>query len=706
MPKTRALKASLPLSLTRVRRILYGQGLNSSLRHVIFDQIHNALGPSDRKLISDAKLWNEVVIRATSLYARTQQRRQWKMALAMHFPRGHDRVEALNNPVLHVLKPEHQELLEMVRDDCYGSFQQKWQNMSRISRSEAWQPLAIWLLKHDPKHALGFLLVTARDAQRPNMVMVADCLRYIDTFYYKDWARDWRHGEHTYQSLIENCLHPLTWPVLHLSQKAVHLFVKRSGRLALAQAFEMTKHRGSPLKPETILAFMSRFVYQRNVDLALAALDRLLALRNPGFTLETESVRRHCCKLLTLDAVEEHAEGRNFRVLPRLLELGIRPDQTMMNIVLSNAYKTGDAQLGTDMLQFMKSYGHKLDGYTYSILLSEALKRGDRARVNSLIVEIESNEGFLQNPHITSKLVYAHYIFNVKNLDVDADPERAFHILLDSYCRYHDITTLQQLGIVPPNYSPREGKSNIAPIPSALFTMLATYLRCNIRFLDVHRVYNRFLELVRQGNPAFTGLVETDHFYNEFLRALRTNPRGLQLCVQMVKDMLHPPPGLVDQHTGRAINHVKPTIRTWTLLLSAFIYSRNVNSSERIKEMMRNHGIEYDHTVWNVIISGYASSQQVPKTATTIKAMEKAGYSIDAYTMKSLRFLRNPDQLGVSIDELDQKTAKRRKWARMPRWLLPLPKQKRPVDSDDSNRSVSSVDPKAPSSGQQPWPHD
>lgn len=62
-------------------------------------------------------------------------------------------------------------------------------------------------------------------------------------------------------------------------------------------------------------------------------------------------------------------------------------------------------------------------------------------------------------------------------------------------------------------------------------------------------------------------------------------------------------------------------------------------------------------TTWNVIISGFASQQNASAIAQSIKDLEDQGLSIDAYTMKGLRYLRDPEQLWIAVEQLDLKSA-------------------------------------------------
>jgi pentatricopeptide repeat protein len=111
--------------------------------------------------------------------------------------------------------------------------------------------------------------------------------------------------------------------------------------------------------------------------------------------------------------------------------------------------------------------------------------------------------------------------------------------------------------------------------------------------------------------------------------------------------MLQPPARLT-------VEHAKPSYRTWAILLSVFIWHRRPAAAEKIKEMMAKHQVPYNDVTWNLIINGYANAQKVPETAAAMKAMEAQGFALDSYTMKSLRYLRDPERLWVAVDELDR----------------------------------------------------
>ncbi|KAJ5768851.1 hypothetical protein N7520_003410 [Penicillium odoratum] len=653
-PLNRQKLVTYPLSKSKVSSVLEAHNLSTSLTDRVSGWLNAKLAHTGQDRYIDQKtLHLAVVLRASSLYSQGLGPQQWKDGYTEIYKAKHYKRVVRKKGVIPALKEEGLVLLAKIQTDCLGSFRREWQAMDQNAKADAWQPLAFWLLQNEPKLLLNFLIVTTEGQVKPDFSMVADCLLYLDAFYYQDWLKDWRSGTCTYRSVIESCLNPNQWPVLSLPQKGVRLYIRRAGHEAVSLALNIAKERSLYIGPETALCFMWRFTEFEDADRALEALAILPSLKKDNFSMNSQSVHRHCCKLLTLDTVEEETGERNFKILPRLLEMGITPDRDMLNVVLANAFKT-NGELGSDILQFMQSHGYELDSYSYLTLLKDAVARGDRGHVDSLIREVETQEELRKNPWIASKIFHSYYIFTVKHIDADADPSDIFYSMLDMYNNIYDITPLKELSVIPPRYIPRSDGANAPPSPIPLYIMLATYFRCQNRLANVQRIYGRFRELVAQGHPSIAPMVETDHTYNEFLIAFRNSPRGLRSCVQLVEDMLHPASPQLDQ-TDKAIVPTKPTVRTWTLLLGSFIFHRQIKASERIREMMDNHNVQYSDVTWNIIVNGYANAQNIPETAAAIKAMEQEGFSIDSYTMKSLRYLRDPERLWIAIDELDRK---------------------------------------------------
>lgn len=631
-------------------------GCKLGLVNSVVSRVNNQILRQNRFVTPEA-VRLDAMLRLNSLYPRMLGHRQWWAAFC-EIREAKLNGQVMNLAVIPKLNEEGLALLELIKTDCQGKFREAWEALPRAGKASHWQRLTFWLLLNAPDLSLEFLLVTTGGMDKPDFQMLVDCVWYLEKFYY-DVLSTWEKGSHTYESVVQTCLDPKTWPILRLPQKGIRLYLRRSGHAAVVSAFKIVCERQIEMTTETALYFMNRFTEFGDIDMALEAFRFALKLKQPGFSLDSLGVMRHCCKLLTLDTVQDGSGGRNFRILPQLLEMGVRPDRDMMNLVLSNAFRTGNPVLGLDMLEFMKSQDYDLDSYTYVALLCDAVDREDRVRVGELVREIEGKGDLRRHKYIASKIFHAHYVFTAKRMDSGAEPSEVFYSMLDMYNELHDITPLKELLIIPPNYTPPSGGANTPPSLVALYIMIATYFRCQKRISLVRQVYERFRTLVMEGHEIIAPLAETDHTYNEFLVAYRDDPRALQYCVELVEDMLQsPPPVGLDSHGKKKVfAHVKPTVRTWTILLSAFTFNRQPLAAEKVKEMMAKQSIKYNQVTWNIIVNGYANAQNVPETAKAIKMMEDQGFPIDEYAMKSLRYLRDPERLWVALEELDEKAA-------------------------------------------------
>ncbi|KAL2832010.1 hypothetical protein BDW59DRAFT_169458 [Aspergillus cavernicola] len=588
-------------------------------------------------------------IRSNTLSYDEANNRQWKAARNEIAMARLLKDEPQEHPVQLEMGEGDEALLEKLKGDAQGAFREAWGALETSEKSARWPRLSLWLLHHSPSLVPDFLRITCQYRKKPAFVLVRDCILFLTRFF----------PELVHQSLIMACLHPDAWPVLFLPQRGARLYVNKADRDDVYYAWHLALKKRSHMTAKTYLCFMKRFIEFGDVDIALEALKRCQSLAEPQFLLKSESVMRHCCKLLTLDSVTDDGSARNFRILPKLLKIGVRPTRDMMNVVLANAFKTGDSQVGQVILDYMKEHEMDADSYTYTALLKDAVASGDTTRLQSLLHEIQPKDELYKDPWISSKVLHSHFIYTAKRIGLDEDRQKVFYSMLAMYNQLHDITPLKELSIIPHQYTPPPGSGTSPPSVVTLYIMIATYIRCQRNFDITQRVYSRFRSLVLGGHKIIAPLAATDHTYNEFLLAFRRDPRGLRPSVLLVEDMLRAVSGernFMKKKLKCGIKHASPSVRTWTLLLSAYVWHKQPHAADRVRAMMGKEGVKFSLVTWNILINGYANSQKVSDLAQTIKQMESEGFTIDDYTVKSLRYLRNPEQLWVSIDELDKES--------------------------------------------------
>ncbi|KAL4877183.1 hypothetical protein BJY04DRAFT_198720 [Aspergillus karnatakaensis] len=612
--------------------------------------VYHHYGPGGKQVTSVRKvsqeMWRkEMNHRSKSLFETLPEIRRWKDACAA-IAEARSRGNTSRTPPIELPhNKEDEALIEKLATDPDNAFKEAWTQLGKTERIGHWNRLSLWLLYHSPERVPDLLRITCQRRLKPVFSCVSACILHLQRFY----------PHLVDKSLITTCLHPGAWPILIIPQKGIRVYLRAADRSGVYAAWHRTRKHRLHMTPQSILCFMNRFIEFEDADSALEAIQIVRNMKHPTFHMRSESVIRHCCKLLVLDCVVGVGNDRNFRILPKLLELGVQPTRELMNVVLANAYSSGDMFVGQSILDYMKQRNMEYDSFTYITLLTHAVRTGDRNRFASLLQEVQLRAELRRNPWISSKILHAHFVFTTQRVNQYHDPDAVFYSILDVYSRLYDISPLKELQILPHNYTPPDGSVDFPPSVVALYIMIASYLRCMKSFSLAESVFRRFKRCVIEGHEVIAPLAATDHAYNEFLVAFRKYPEGLRTSVHLVEHMLHAASSDSSSSESKdsGFKHATPTIRTWTLLMSGFVFNDQPLAAEKVKAMMNKHGVEYEPWTWNIIINNYANSQNVPALAQSIKDMERRGVTPNKYTLNSLRFLRDPERLWVAISELD-----------------------------------------------------
>lgn len=538
------------------------------------------------------------------------------------------------------------QLFNTLQEKGLEGFKELWDAYGERAKCRQWPLVALHILSTCPALMPDFLIGTD-SAPYPPFAMVSDCMLYLHLFH-KEVDPNAR------QAAILQCMDPDRWPVVLLPQRGVRLYAMTAGKENAYRAMEIMRSRDSQVSVYTLLAFMNVCTQAGDVDKALECLRAIALVEDrQGLSMNSEGILRHCCKLLELDEVVDENGVRNFKILPQILKLGVTPCLEMMNVVLSNAFDTGDPHLGLDMLDYMKEQGMEFSSYTYNILLTDAVARKDRDRVDALLHEINLHPELKDNRFIASKVFHSHYVFGAKDAYRSDNPGRHLMDMLDVYCRYYDPTPLKELGIIPERFNTMDVPEEGQPSTIILMIMIATYLRCNPRHVATMRLYKRFRELVAQRHPVIAPLVQHQQVFNEFIISFRPYAADLKDCISIVEDMISAEPFEVND---TVIYPAKPNDYTWNTLMSVFVAHRDVEGVASVREIMQQSGIKFTQVTWTTIINGAVRNQDIPATIAALKEMEEDGFALDDYTFKAFRLASDPEGLQAAIEALDKET--------------------------------------------------
>lgn len=602
------------------------------------------------KFISNKAFDHDVRIRISSMYSEEGGTPWvWKTYFQMLFQcKATDNLEAWDPPP--GVDSGTQQLLDAFTqgetEESRSRFRKLWDAYGETAKSRQWPRLALLILRHHPALMPDFLLSTNYEPYPP-FSMVSDCMLYLHYFHQgiDPAAR---------KKALLKCMDPERWPVILVPQRGVRLYVMYAGLQNAYRAMHIMGSMDSQVSVYTLLAFMNVCTQAKDVDRALACLRTIAAMEDKqGLSMRSEPIVRHCCKLLQLDEVVEEDGIRNFRILPQVLKLGVSPSVEMMNVVLSNAFATGDSNLGLDMIDYMKGQSMEFSCYTYVILLGDAVSRRDQRRADELLHEISLRPELRDNRYIASKVFHTHYVFGAKDAYRSDNPSRHFSDLMNVYCRYFDPAPLKELGIVPDRFTPVDVPQDAVPSNIILMIMIAAYLRCNPRHTATMRVYKRFRELVAKRHPVIAPLVEVPAVYNEFIISFRPFGSDLSECVSIVEDMMRDEPFELE---GTTIRPARPNNYTWNTLMSVFVSHRDSDGVASVREIMRESGVDFDLVTWNTIINHTVRNQDTSETVAAMKEMDEQGIAPNKHTIKALRLARDPERLQAAIDALDQET--------------------------------------------------
>ena len=533
-----------------------------------------------------------------------------------------------------------------------------WQQLPLKKKRERWADVVLWLLLNSPTQALMFLQATSSVTPSPPFSVLSDSFHYLAQHYYRPLFSSGPLKEQFEQYLL-HCLRPKTWPTVGTAQNGLWLYFRLRRQSSLSTAFYLKFYRRMiTASTGLLLYFVDRFTRANDINNALFCL-KLAYRRGKKTPTFNHLIRKRCCKLLLLDDISETQGVRDFIVLRGILDIGIKLNRPMYNIVLTNALRIGDHQLAWEIYELMENEGSGADSYAYLTLLQDAIRRGDTESVGYVLRIIRANPRLRTQKQLASKTLHA-----IRTLSQDVLSERwtyanTYNAMLELYCDVHDRQPLVDLGIIAPEgngFAPLGDTS--PPSAHALTIMISAFAKAQSDPAVIRHVFKRFYRHILEGHPSIAPLAETDHTWNAFLTGMAGHADLLNDCVEVVETMLRPFEEEVTlQGDGRIIHKANPTVQTWTILLSAFLWSQQPRTAFTVRDMMLKRGVAFNQVTWNVMIRGFASMQMVDETAAALKMMERENWPQDAHTVKAVSMIHDQERLRWALDRFDKEDA-------------------------------------------------
>ena len=326
---------------------------------------------------------------------------------------------------------------------------------------------------------------------------------------------------------------------------------------------------------EGTLRFVDAFTSVGDYDHSLAAM-RLL----PTYVLNDppDSVLQRCTNLLKLDFVEHLEKEQNFKILPQLLEMGLRPNTINQNVAIKSALKAGMHTVAWDIYRFMLESTTQPDSYTLLSLMQDALARLDFTALEELFTAIMAQEELRTNPYL---IIYTiNVLRRLHNLNKSSSPAITFQKMLAVYSRAWSMAPLLRLGMI----SDAETLSQSSDLPNPDSRQLA-FVIWSWELIQhdrevVMKSLLRLRNLTGEGD-LYRDTYRHDLVWNALLifdsRSKENLPKCSDTILQMMTSM-----------------HTMPTVRTWGIWLLGNLRHGNLRDAEMICNILKKTFVTLD----------------------------------------------------------------------------------------------------------------
>ena len=543
----------------------------------------------------------------------------------------------------------------------------EWLKIPKTARMGVWMAFTLQALRARPLHGLRLLAATMLhpDMNIPRYT-IDDCLYHLTCYFLADAKDPSRIRVNSIQNLLCRLARASTaGSPFRINDTTVFWVLKHCTNDQAYQVFEALNQGSVALHGHTWLHLLSRYVDQGNIAASLQCLDRVVA---SGLDLQSAAVMNCCVHLLRVHTATREWYQVQSNILTRLLELGVRPNLPMWNVMLYNAIKAGDHSTAWSMYEIGRQNNLEPDGITYRTLLILARNSLEKETLHKVVDHAESQRLLPTDQKLAFHVLYTIFVIEFKRTIFDS--------MFAIYSRYFDQTPLRDLGIDEPRGTQREHspqdqqqlspsryeglhagierhedlrKENssyqvISPQPAIIGIMIMGFLRQNSTSPHLMDFYNMYHSLVKAGHPIISHISRTPHVANAFMQALKYNKDTFRFLTTIFAHMQEPraiqsPGHSVVKHHDQTAG--RPDLYSWNILNHAALLQHEKVAATVIHAQMKKHGVSRDVVSWNTVVGGYAKMQDTDATLDAVKQMRAEGVEADDITVKALERLHD-----------------------------------------------------------------
>ncbi|KAJ4520146.1 hypothetical protein HRR83_002110 [Exophiala dermatitidis] len=418
-----------------------------------------------------------------------------------------------------------------------------------------------------------------------------ECLLYVDLVHREEVEKN-PDLQSMFANQIKHVSKVWSFPEGSMPRAFLVLLLRHNSPEHSENIIDTVLQSSAPVPVPLILVMVDHYVKQGKAERALELLAKIPVDQREPFK---QPILDRLPSLVNLDSIEEFGPGRNFKILPRLMAIGMPLDANVHNRLLQRAVSLRLTSVAWEVFNFMETENIHVDARSHLVLLRDSFDRQDREKLDRVLSAIHQRKDLYQDPYLVAYTM--HIVRIVCCFDRKLPPEVCFAHILAIYDRAYDRAPLVKLGLADPLPAEQDAVAQLPqPRPAALGFTIWAYVLCQSDEKPVSRLWHWIAHLVQHGDSTMCEAAKHDILYNGFVSFFSRQPSTLQKGAEVVEEMME-------------LGLCMPTQRTWSELLSGFLRHGEEDAAEKIWRTMLARGVLPSAKEWSFLLTRYDKSR-------------------------------------------------------------------------------------------------
>jgi pentatricopeptide repeat protein len=477
----------------------------------------------------------------------------------------------------------------------------KWELLSLQQKQKRWPDIMMRCLVVSPDQALNFLIAT-HVKPFPPFEVVMDALLYLRRVRGTEItsSADLRSR---YIYVLNQQRQPSRW-IYHMEQKHLDLLLEECSDDEGKDLVEKLLSADIDLSYHCLLILMGFFTRTGDIDSAVKVLDLMDSQKR---LLSDEHLLSRCTNLLKLDYIVYEGDSPNFRILPRILEAGVKPNLPIHNMIMKNAVRLGAHVVAWDLYRYIQDHDLPTDARTYLILMQDALARRDTEGLEEVFSAIDGRKDLFENAHLIACTLNAIRVMHGQHMMLGSD--LVFSKMLAVYGRAFSTAPLKHLRMIFETSKLPPSQSHVEPDAATLAFVVLAYVLAQRHPMVVESLFSWVEHLRSKGDDIALALTDCPAFYDGFIRFFAYRSSTLSSCLQIVQLMLD--------------REVEPSATTWSILVSALMKHGQFQAAEELRAVMGRKGFCLEESTTGSSIHHQPPTTPAESNDGSVKSLEE-----------------------------------------------------------------------------------